>query len=120
MKSIPEILLFSTASTATESFLPSADKLLAGRPQQTIRNHFSDKSGQFHSGEWTGDVGEWKVAYTEEEFCFITRGKVLIRSDAGVEVLVQAGDAFVIPSGFSGVWKVLESVHKYYVIFETV
>lgn len=120
MKSTPEILLFSKANTEAETILPSTDKILSGTPQQTIRNHFSDQSKRFHSGEWTGEVGEWKVSYTEEEFCFITRGKVMIRSSSGVEVLVQAGDAFVIPSGFNGVWNVLEPVHKYYVIFEPV
>ena len=119
MKSIPELVLFANASTETEHFRPDTVKIVSGDPRQTIRNHFSDASGQFHAGEWTGEIGEWRVEYSEQEFCLITRGVVKIRSDDGHEYTLKAGDAFVIPSGFKGHWQVLEAVHKYYVIFET-
>jgi len=118
MKSIPELVLFASATTETEHFRPEAHKVVAGDPLQTLRNHYSDASGQFHAGEWNGEVGEWRVEYSEQEFCLITKGVVKIRSDDGQEYCLKAGDAFVIPSGFKGYWQVIEAVHKYYVIFE--
>lgn len=118
MKSIPELVIFAQARTETESFLPDPEKRISGDPEQTVRNHFSDASGQFHAGEWTGEVGEWKVSYTEQEFCFITKGEVIITSEDGQQWQLGAGAAFVIPSGFKGTWKILKPVHKHYVIYE--
>lgn len=118
MSESKSVLLFATARSPVEAFLPAAEKLLAGAPQQTVANHYSDGSNQFHCGEWTGAPGTWKVRYSEHEFCYMTRGRILITDAAGVSTTVQAGDAFVIPAGFTGTWQVLEPAHKYYVIFE--
>lgn len=112
------VLLFAAAHSPVESFLPAAEKLLSGAPQQTVANHYSDTTGQFHAGEWTGEPGTWRVNYTEHEFCYVTRGQIVITDAAGVAVTVRAGDAFIIPAGFKGVWQVTEAAHKYYVIFE--
>ena len=42
----------------------------------------------------------------------------VIRDQDGNAKTVRAGDRFVIPSGFSGTWEVLEACRKVYVIFE--
>jgi uncharacterized protein len=117
-ESSKNVLMFAGATSPVEAFLPAVEKLLAGQPRQTVANHYSDASNQFHSGEWTGEPGTWRVHYTEHEFCYVTRGRILMIDEAGNETLVKAGDAFVIPAGFKGTWQVLESAHKYYVIFE--
>ncbi len=114
----PGLVMFAQMNSASERFLPAAEKLVSGQPEQTVRNHYSDASQQFHAGEWTGEPGIWRVRYSEHEFCYITRGRVRITDAAGRETLVQAGDAFIVPAGFSGRWEVLEATHKYYVIFE--
>lgn len=115
---VPGLVMFAHCDSATERFLPAAEKLIGGHPEQTVRNHYSDASQQFHAGEWTGEPGIWRVRYSEHEFCYITRGRVRITDAAGRETLVQAGDAFMVPAGFSGRWEVLEPTHKFYVIFE--
>jgi len=115
---IKSVLMFASAQSPIEAFLPAVEKVLAGSPKQTVANHYSDASGQFHSGEWTGEPGTWRVNYTEHEFCYVTRGRIVITDAAGTVTTVQAGDAFMIPAGFKGVWQVTESAHKYYVIFE--
>jgi hypothetical protein len=112
------LLKFSALSTATDALRPDAEKILSGNPAQTVRNHYTNASGEFFSGEWTGEVGKWKIRYTEDEFCFVTRGRNLITNEDGVAVAINAGDAFVIPAGFQGTWEVLESTHKFYAIFE--
>ena len=48
------------------------------------------------------------MRYTENEFCHITRGRVRIEDGAAQRWTFAAGDSFVIPAGFAGVWDVLE------------
>ncbi len=38
---------------------------LAGNPQQTIANYFTDPTNQFFVGKWTSTPGTWRVRYTE-------------------------------------------------------
>jgi len=97
---------------------PAADRLLAGTPQQTARNYFSDSTGQLFAGVWESTPGKWRVRYTENEFCHITRGSVHIEDEGGCGRTFKAGDSFVVPAGFSGVWQVLEPMSKLYVTFE--
>lgn len=114
----PVIIDFSNARAETSVSRPPADRLLEGSPQHTARNFFSDASGQFFAGTWESTIGRWRVRYTENELCHITRGKVLIEDGAGRSWTFKAGDSFVIPAGFSGSWTVLEPVAKLYAIFE--
>ncbi|MFZ5636773.1 MAG: cupin domain-containing protein [Pseudomonadota bacterium] len=94
------------------------DRLVSGRPTQAVANAWSDPTGVFHSGVWEGDVGAWRVHYTEHEFCHMLAGRVRMRGDDGIETVVKAGDSFVIPAGFSGVWEVLEPARKLYAVYE--
>jgi uncharacterized protein len=97
---------------------PAADRLLAGKPQQSISNHFTDPSRQFFAGRWTSTRGAWRVKYTETEFCHLTAGRVRITSSAGQVESFGPGDSFVVPAGFEGTWEVLEDCAKLYAIFE--
>lgn len=97
---------------------PAPERLVAGTPQQTARNYFSDATGQFFAGVWESTPGKWRVRYTETEFCHITRGVVHIEDAHGRGRTFRAGDSFVVPAGFVGTWDVQEPTSKLYVIFE--
>ncbi len=94
------------------------DRLVAGRPLQRIANAYSSHDQAFHCGVWEGDIGAWRVRYTEHEFCHMLAGRVRILGDDGSERIVAAGQSFVIPAGFSGIWEVLESARKLYAVYE--
>jgi uncharacterized protein len=96
----------------------AADRLLAGAPELTVRNYFTDATQQFFAGRWSATRGKWRVRYTENELCVMTAGKVIIESTAGERSSFGVGDAFVIPAGFSGTWEVVEDCTKIYAIFE--
>jgi uncharacterized cupin superfamily protein len=113
-----QIVDFSSATPEASVSQPPADRLLAGSPQQTARNFFSDSTGQFFAGIWESTPGKWRVRYTENEFCHITRGVVHIDDATGQRWTFKAGDSFVVPAGFSGTWHVIEPLSKLYVIFE--
>ena len=92
--------------------------ILARAPKTGAANVYSDRTGQFHAGIWESTPGKWKVTYREEEFCLLLQGRVALVAENGDKVEYKIGDAFVIPSGFQGTWETLETVRKYYVIFE--
>jgi uncharacterized protein len=97
---------------------PPAERLLGGHPELAVRNFFTDPSQQFFAGRWSATRGKWRVRYTENELCVMTAGRVVIESDSGERASFAAGDAFVVPAGFSGTWEVLEDCAKIYAIFE--
>ena len=115
MNSAIVVLTGPVESVASE---PGADRLLAGNPVTRVSNYFVDSTQQFFAGRWTATRGKWRVRYTENELCVMTAGRVIIESESGQQNTFVAGDAFVIPAGFSGTWEVLEDCSKIYAIFE--
>jgi hypothetical protein len=107
-----------SSTLAAEVSAPAADRLLEGAPQQTVSNYFTDSTGQFFAGRWSSTRGKWRVRYTENELCVMTAGRVVLTADDGAAFSFGAGDAFVIPAGFSGTWEVLVDCTKIYAIFE--
>lgn len=106
-------------STADETRTPvDPDRLLSGQPTQAVANAHSSPDQRFHCGIWEGDIGAWRVRYSEHELCHMLEGKVRMTGDDGHETLVAAGDSFVIPAGFEGIWEVLEPARKLYAVYE--
>ena len=97
---------------------PPPDRLIAGTPELEVRNFFTDTTQQFFAGRWSASRGKWRVRYTENELCVMTAGRVIIESTSGERRVFGAGDAFVIPAGFTGTWEVVEDCSKIYAIFE--
>ena len=94
------------------------ERLVSGQPAQAVANAYSSADQRFHSGIWEGDIGAWRVRYTEHELCHMLAGKVRIIDHDGRETIVVAGDSFVIPAGFEGIWDVLEPARKLYAVYE--
>jgi uncharacterized cupin superfamily protein len=116
----PEIIRIDEQSGEAETLRLDAARLAPGSPspKQTARNLFTDATGRFFSGIWSSSPGAWRVAYTENELCVLTQGRVRITGSSGRSWTFSAGDCFVVPAGFEGVWEVLEDARKFYAIFE--
>ena len=70
------------------------------------------------SGIWECTPGSWPIPTRKDtENCYILSGKVIVSSVDGKHKF-GPGDAFVMPVGWEGRWKVLETVRKFYVISE--
>jgi len=95
-----------------------ATKVISGNPHQELSNVFTNVKDNFFCGVWRSTVGKWTIQYTEDEFCLLTRGLVILTDADGIEITIQAGDAFTIPAGFDGTWETLEDCEKYYAIYE--
>lgn len=95
-----------------------AQRLTRGSPQTGVLVTTENTTKKFHTGQWRADAGAWRVSYDEEELCVILSGSGLLISDDGTRFAFKAGDAFVIPAGFSGIWDNAEEVRKIYAIVE--
>lgn len=93
-------------------------RLIEGRPAPRAWNLYTDRSGQFFAGQWEADAGRWRVVYEprEEEFCVLLEGEVELIDANGTARRFKAGDAFVVPGGFTGIWHNLTRVRKHYAI----
>jgi uncharacterized protein len=105
-----------TAGAPSEAV--ASERVIAGHPVQTIANVYSSADQAFHCGVWKGGAGAWRVRYSEHEFCHMLAGRIRIVGDDDSELMVAAGDSFVIPAGFSGIWEVLEAARKLYAVYE--
>jgi uncharacterized cupin superfamily protein len=116
MSELPRIVVLDRLQTG-ESANPSPEKILAGIPRTRVSNQYSVQQ-QFFCGLWTSTSGKWRVHYGEHEFCVLIEGRVRIESVSGERHELRAGDAFVIPAGFEGIWEVVEPCKKWYAVFE--
>ena len=115
---IADLAVFGETPSEEFTIRPDADRILAGSPDQTAWNFFTDRTGQFSAGIWEGAPGVWRVNFTENEFCHLLSGVVVVRDEAGGERTFNAGSSFVMPAGFVGTWEVVETARKLYATFE--
>jgi uncharacterized cupin superfamily protein len=93
-------------------------RILAGSPVVTMANRHADSANHFFVGVWCSTRGKWRIQYTEHEFCHLIEGRVRLIGDGGEQWEFGAGDAWVIPAGFSGTWETLEPARKHYAIYD--
>jgi uncharacterized cupin superfamily protein len=117
---MPAPIAFSEHTTLPEFDHPRPDRLLNGNPKRTTWNHFTNTTGEVFAGVWTSEVGSWRIEFgpTEDEFFFVTEGKVRVTDDDGNISEVAAGESLVIPANFKGTFEVLQPVKKHYMIVE--
>lgn len=112
------ISLPSTPLSDTEWTDVAAEKVIEGSPKTTYKLIYSSASQEFHTGIWQSTPGKWNVNYTEDEFCTLLEGKVILAGENNQEILFQAPESFIIPSGFKGTWESIGNVRKYFVVYE--
>lgn len=82
----------------------------------TVHEWYQDRTGAFSAGFWASAPSELQVNYDEDEFCVLIEGTVELTDASGHTETFVAGESFVIPSGFKGVWKSVTAVRKFYVV----
>ena len=100
--------------TAPEISRPDPARVIDGDPEHSTWN-IEDRDG-LYAGFWQSTPGAWRVSYDEWEYCRILRGVSVLTDDSGDQQTFRAGDSFVIRPGFSGIWRVVETTLKEYVI----
>lgn len=116
--STPLVVSFADPASPPETYRPAADRVLAGDPVQSAANLFQSTDGRFNCGIWESAPGKWRVVFSENEFCHIVAGVIVVRGDDGLERTFRAGDSFVTAAGFTGTWEVVEAAKKLYAVYE--
>ena len=62
---------------------------------------------------WTCGVSEFNWKYTEEEHCFIIKGKAKITTEK-TSFDISKGDYVIFSKGLKCYWEVFEPIKKYY------
>jgi uncharacterized cupin superfamily protein len=106
--------LHVAATGEPETGRPDPARLVAGDPVHRTWN--AEVRDGLYAGVWESTPGAWRVVYDEWEFCHILSGHSVLTADTGEVHVLRAGDAFVIRPGFTGIWEVVETTRKEYVI----
>jgi uncharacterized cupin superfamily protein len=101
-------------SIVSETERPAPEKVVSGDPVFTTWN-LEDRDG-LYAGIWQSTPGAWRVSYDEWEYCHILDGVSILTEDGKPPQTLRAGDSIVIRPGFIGVWEVIETTRKDYVI----
>lgn len=107
-------LIRLTPDAPPEHSAPAPERVVRGDPKFTawdIETH-----GNTYAGIWESTPGAWRVVYDEWEYCRILTGHSVLTGEDGSVAELRAGDSFVIRPGFRGVWDVIETTRKDYVI----
>ena len=107
-------LAVSVEGAAPEEGRPDPSRVVRGDPR--FRTWNVEERDGLYAGIWEATPGAWRVAYDEWEFCHILSGVSILTEDGGEARRLAPGDAFVIRPGFTGVWDVVETTRKEYVI----
>jgi uncharacterized cupin superfamily protein len=112
------LIPFDLSGSTPDTGSPAPERVVKGNPANRSWNLYASPDGKFFSGVWESEPGAWRIHYTEHEFCHIIEGVSRLTGDDGTSLMVKAGDAFVIPAGFTGVWEVVERTRKHYAIYD--
>ena len=117
---MPAVIAFNDCHTEPEVDYPRPERRVSGNPRRTTWNHFSNESGEVFAGVWRCEPGAWRIQMgaREDEFFMVTQGHCRLHGDEGGMVECRAGESLVIPAGFSGIFEVLESLEKHYMIVD--
>lgn len=117
-KTVADLARFGHTPAEEIQIRPDPAKVISGTPDQVAWNHFTDATGRFSAGVWEGQPGRWRVSFTENEFCHLLSGVVVVSDEEGGEAVFRAGDSFVMPAGFVGAWEVVQTARKLYATYE--
>jgi uncharacterized cupin superfamily protein len=93
--------------------------LEAENPVQRGHIYHQDEALGYMAGVWDCTAMTGKLEpYAVHEFMFLLEGSVIMVLEDGVEITVNAGEAFVIPKGLVCQWKQPGYVRKVFMIFE--
>ncbi|MDI3324837.1 cupin domain-containing protein [Pontibacterium granulatum] len=112
------LLRINPSAEAPAATAINPERVLSGAPKEIIENLFTNAKENFFCGVWSSTEGKWTLNYTEDEFCYLIRGKAILTDAQGVAEEINAGDAFVIPAGYQGTWETIGDAQKFYAIYE--
>ena len=109
------VLRFDIDAIEPEIGAPALDRLVSGDPQFRTWS-IEEAEGGLYAGIWEATPGKWRIVYDEWEYFSILSGYSIVTEEGGEAYHLRAGDRMVLRPGFSGIWEVVETTRKDYVI----
>ncbi|QXI25766.1 cupin domain-containing protein [Pseudomonas vanderleydeniana] len=104
----------NTATAVLETSTPVAVPL--GEPVSVASVTSVERSDGVETGIWECTPGRWRRQITAQEFCHFIQGRCTFTPDGGEPLLIEAGDALMLPANSTGIWDIQETVRKTYVL----
>lgn len=110
-------LPFDISSIEPDDGGPDPDLVVKGHPR--IRTWVVEErsADRLYAGVCEATPGAWRIVCEEWKFYSILAGVSVIH-ESGVETprILRAGDSFILRPGFSGIWEVVETTRKLFVV----
>ncbi|MGV2130276.1 cupin domain-containing protein [Agrobacterium vitis] len=108
-------LRFDLSAVQPEEGAPAPDRLVAGDPRFVTWS--IDEPGQgLYAGVWQSTPGTWRIVYDEWEYFSVLEGYSIVTEDGGEPMHLRKGDRMILRPGFTGLWEVVETTTKDYVV----
>lgn len=103
---------------AGEPITPISDgwEILEGTPVMWTWFEHRSQDQKIVEGTWRCTPGTYRATYKFYEFVVMLEGVIEITPDGGETVTVRAGEAFAVEADFVGTWKIIEPVHKRFLL----
>lgn len=75
-----------------------------------------ERSDGVETGIWECTPRRWRRQIVQQEFCHFIKGRCTFTPDGGEPLLIEAGDALMLPANSTGTWDIQETVRKTYVL----
>ncbi|MCX7957134.1 MAG: cupin domain-containing protein [Endomicrobia bacterium] len=63
---------------------------------------------------WECETSKFEWEYTEDEICYILKGKVIVETNDGKKYEIKKGDLVIFPKRLKCIWDVKEPIRKRY------
>ncbi|SUD76847.1 cupin domain-containing protein [Pseudomonas putida] len=104
----------NTDSVALASASPVTVPL--GEPVAVASVTSVERDDGVETGIWECTPGRWRRQIVQQEFCHFIKGRCTFTPDGGEPLLIEAGDALMLPANSTGTWDIQETVRKTYVL----
>ncbi|MGI9490143.1 MAG: cupin domain-containing protein [Geminicoccaceae bacterium] len=105
----PPIAIIDSATPTEE--LPFKPGVYVG--QKITFDDMHDGETVARIGVWEADVSKTRlIDYPFTEYVLMISGRLVITNDDGTEHEFNAGDTFVMPKGWTGIWDIRERMKK--------
>ncbi len=72
------------------------------------------------AGTWECEPGKSRWEFTTRgEVIYVLKGRMTVHEDGGEPVELTAGSSCIFPIGWKGVWTVVETLRKVFVVYRT-
>lgn len=95
------------------------ERVVKGTAVEAAHIFHTDGSGQMVTGVWECSPCTERVdGYPFDEFVSVIEGSVVLTAPEGSEQTFSAGDSFVMPKGWQGIWHMPTQFKKLFVFID--